>query len=381
MGAYRDINILGTRGIPAAHGGFETFAQHLALYLRDRGWNVTVYCQADNNAAHRREDDWNGIRRVHFGTAHGGPIGTVQFDLRCVLDVLRRPGIDLVLGYNTAILNVLQRLAGRRVLMNMDGIEWKRGKWPLPARAWFYCNEVIGSNTCSTAIADHPEIARHLARRSFRPAEIIPYGAASVSAAPVAPLDPFGLHPSRYMLTVARMEPENSILEMVSAFSARPRGMKYLLLGALDPSKPYHRRVRAAASDEVVFAGAIYDRPIVQALRFHAYACLHGHQVGGTNPSLVEAMGAGSAIIAHDNRFNRWTAGEGQLFFTDINSCSAALGEALTNSARITVARQMARQRHQQHFRWEDVLHAYEQLLLAPEIRTAPQPMAADDPA
>lgn len=381
MGAYRDINILGTRGIPAAHGGFETFAQHLALYLRDRGWNVTVYCQLDAATAGAVEDDWNGIRRVHIGTANTGPLGTIQFDLRCVLDVLRRPGIDLVLGYNTAIFNILQRLAGRRVLMNMDGIEWKRGKWPLPAKAWFYCNEVIGSNTCSTAIADHPEIARHLARRSFRPAVIIPYGAASVTAAPTTLLDRFGLQPSRYMLSVARMEPENSILEMVSAFSARSRGMKYLLLGALDPSKPYHQRVQAAASEEVVFAGANYEQPVVQALRFHAYACLHGHQVGGTNPSLVEAMGAGNAIIGHDNQFNRWTAGQGQLFFTDANSCSAALGEALANPARMAMARQLARQRHAEHFQWEHVLHAYEQLLLAPESRTAPQPIAADDPA
>jgi len=381
MGAYRDINILGTRGIPAAHGGFETFAEHLALYLRDRGWNVTVYCQADGPAAGPTEDDWNGVRRVHIGATHNGPLGTIQFDLRCVLDVLRRPGIDLVLGYNTAIFNVLQRLRGRRVLMNMDGIEWKRGKWPLPAKAWFYCNEVIGSNTCSTAIADHPEIARHLARRSFRPAVVIPYGAASISAAPTTPLEPLGLQPSRYVLSVARMEPENSILEMVSAFSAKPRGMKYVLLGALDPSKPYHRRVQAAASDEVVFAGAIYDQPIVQALRFHAYACLHGHQVGGTNPSLVEAMGAGNAIIAHDNQFNRWTAGTGQLFFTDINSCSAALGEALANPARMLQARQLARQRHEQHFQWNDVLHAYEQLLLAPKSRPVSQPIAADDPA
>ena len=90
MGAYRDINILGTRGIPAAHGGFETFAQHLALYLRDRGWNVTVYCQLDAANAGAMEDDWNGIRRVHIGTANTGPLGTIQFDLRCVLDVIRR---------------------------------------------------------------------------------------------------------------------------------------------------------------------------------------------------------------------------------------------------------------------------------------------------
>src|SRR5688572_17166204 len=119
---------MGTRGIPARHSGYEYFAAALAPYLVGRGWTVNIYCQ-DDEGIDGFEDDWNGVRRIHFVPKTKGTLGTMEFDAKCVRDVLKRPGIDLVLGYNTAIFNIVQRLAGRKVAMNMDGIEWRRGKW------------------------------------------------------------------------------------------------------------------------------------------------------------------------------------------------------------------------------------------------------------
>lgn len=364
MAAGPHLNILGTRGIPAGHGGFETFAEQLAVYLHARGWTVTVYCQVDEKTENlvAREDTWNGIQRVNISAGSGG-VGTMLFDLRCVFDVLRRPGVDLVLGYNTALFNVLQRVAGRRVVMNMDGIEWKRAKWSLPAKIWFYVNEVIGSNSSSTSIADHPEIAKHLAERSFRGSTMIPYGAPVIDDAPADLIASRGVEADRYLVSIARIEPENSILEMVQAFSDRPRGLKMLILGKLDDANPYHRAVKEAAGAGVTFAGAIYDQSIVKALRFHARAYMHGHQVGGTNPSLVESLGAGNAVIAHDNRFNRWTAGAGQLYFSSVEQCSVAITRIETDMAFVGEARRLSRQRHAEDFRLSSVLGAYEAVL------------------
>jgi glycosyltransferase involved in cell wall biosynthesis len=362
------INILGIRGLPAAHGGFETFAARLAQYLRDHNWAVTVYCQIEPDAEGRvskcyHEDEWEGIRRVHIGGNHKSSTGSVVFDWLCVRDVLSRPGVDLTLGYNTAIFTILQRLRGRQVFMNMDGIEWKRAKWSPPIKAWFYLNEFIGSNISNVPIADHPEIARHLRRHGIRHAVVIPYGADAIESAPEAPVRAMGFEPKRYLASIARIEPENSILEIVRCFSKKQRGVKLVVLGKLDADNRYHSAVRAAASDEVVFPGAIYEKEQLAALRYHVLAYVHGHQVGGTNPSLVEALGAGNAIIAHDNRFNRWVAGDSQFYFSSDESLSRALDVALSQGDALGRARLAARARHRAQFTWDRILADYERVL------------------
>lgn len=361
-----NLNILGIRGIPAAHGGFESFAARLAPYLRDQGHAVLVYCQSDEPLGGQRswEDEWEGIHRVHYAPRRKGALGTMEFDAACVRDVVERPGIDLVLGYNTAVFNILQRLKGRRVLMNMDGIEWKRAKWSMPARAWFFINEIVGANLCHVPIADHPEIARHVGRRSFKQPVVIPYGSDLIESASIEPVTALGLEPERYLISIARIEPENSILEMVRAFESITTDAKLIVLGKFDPENAYHRKIRSFASDRIKFPGAIYDPETVSALRFHARAYLHGHQVGGTNPSLVEALGAGNACIAHDNRFNRWVGGPDQFYFQDEFSAFKAMDEALNNDARIAWARVSSRKRHAEDFGWDSIFKAYEAVLL-----------------
>lgn len=361
------VNILGIRGIPATHGGFETFAAYLAPYLHERGYHVTVYCQDDEGTpGSSYEDEWNGIHRVHFAPKRGGAAGTMEFDLACVRDVMKRPGVDLVLGYNTAVFNILQRLRGRRVVMNMDGIEWKRAKWSFAAKAWFWINEIAGANLCHTAIADHPQIAKHVAGRCFKTPVMIPYGGDIIDDAPEAPVREMGLEPGNYLVSIARIEPENSILELVQAFGrvdTSTSGAQCVVLGRLDPDNAYHQAVRNAAGENVRLVGAIYDRTIVEALRMHAAAYLHGHQVGGTNPSLVEALGAGNAVIAHDNRFNRWTAGEGQLYFTDETEAAKAMEMVLSDPECRAAMQRAARTRHHADFQWSEVLATYEKAI------------------
>jgi glycosyltransferase involved in cell wall biosynthesis len=361
----RRIAILGTRGVPAAHGGFETFAGRLAPFLAERGWDVRVYCQGEGPAAGVTEDDWRGVRRVHVPTGAQGALGTIEFDVRSTLHSVRRHDLKLVLGYNTAVLNLVHRLGRRCVVMNMDGIEWRRAKWSPAARAWLRANEWIGAASSHRLVADHPEIERHL--RSVRRGaaiDVIPYGADAYAPVSPDPLEALGLEAGGYFVVVARIEPENSLLEIVRAFTREPHGAKLVVLGTLTPdTDAYHAAVLAAAGEACVFPGAIYDPDVVARLRHGAIAYVHGHTVGGTNPSLVEALGAGAAVIAHDNPFNHWVAGDAALYFGDEEGCRAAMACLVHGDAERAALRAASARRHHEAFRWDDVLGAYDALL------------------
>ncbi|MCA0044093.1 DUF1972 domain-containing protein [Celeribacter litoreus] len=359
------LNIIGTRGVPAAHGGFETFADHLSRYLVKKGWSVNVYCQDDDALFSEGEQDvWEGVTRTHFQVKRSGPVGTMEFDLKCVKHVLKEPGIDLVLGYNTAVFCLLERFKGRRILMNMDGIEWKRTKWGIVPKVWFYLNELIGANLAHVPIADHPEIANHVRARCFKTPVMIPYGSDEISSAPSKCLETYGLESDRYFVSIARIEPENSILELVQGAASLPDGFKMMVLGKFDPENAYQNAVKATAGPNVVFPGAIYEPEIVQALRFHARGYIHGHQVGGTNPSLVEALGAGNAVLAHDNKFNRWTAGAEQFYFSNAEDAAQQIIRMCNDSDAVATAQAAARCRHRENFTWDHILGTYEKALL-----------------
>jgi glycosyltransferase involved in cell wall biosynthesis len=214
-------------------------------------------------------------------------------------------------------------------------------------------------------VADHPVIAGHLASRvSRRKITTIPYGSVEVLEANANLLEPLKLVPRQFVTLIARPEPENSVLEVVQAFSARRRGVKLVVLGNYVPeASPFHAEVLKAASDEVVFPGAIYDSAVVEALRLNCLFYIHGHQVGGTNPSLLEAMGAGNAVLAHDNPFNRWVVGKGAVFFRNSGTCAMAIEQMLSERCDLAAMREASRERARHVFGWAPVLNAYSNLL------------------
>jgi glycosyltransferase involved in cell wall biosynthesis len=364
----KHLLILGIRGVPAAHGGFETFAANFAPYMVENGYKVTVYCQDDSEIGQTiqnriHEDYWQGVRRVHIKVKNSGALGTMEFDWLCILHARKESGVALVLGYNTASFLLPLRLSGMKIVTNMDGIEWKRAKWSALGRLWFYLNEWAGAWASNHLIADHPEIANHLStRRSRKSMTMIPYGADGVREISDAPLAQYGLEKGKYFISIARIEKENSILTLVEAFSQAKRVMKLVVLGKFEAGNAFHQEIKAKASGEVIFPGAIYTPEIVQALRFHARAYCHGHQVGGTNPSLVESLACGNAVLAHDNRFNRWTAGENQFFFHDVESCSSAFS-SLIDKQDLTQAQAAAYEQAEKHFTFEKVNGAYKEVI------------------
>lgn len=358
------VRILGTHGVPAAYGGFETAAENVGKFLAARGWDVVVYCQGEGKGP-ITEDTWEGLRRVHIPVDLPGWRGTSMFDLLSVRHASRHPDICLVFGYNTGVFNIWQRLRRIPMVINMDGIEWSRARWGFLRQAILYVNERISALVGHRLIADHPEIEVYLRTRApARKIAMITYGAEEVLAAPVEPVHELGLEPGRYLSLVCRPIPENSILELVAGFSAAPRDHRLLVVGPYDRSDPYHAQVLDAASDQVVFPGAIYDQDRLRALRFHSAMYLHGHTVGGTNPSLVEAMAAGNAVLAHDNPYNRWVAGAGAVYFRSAEDVARILGEVLEGSDQIAELGAASRARFQEEFTWERVAGQYEDLLV-----------------
>jgi len=373
------LRILGIRGVPAAHGGFETFAENLSLYLVAQGWRVFVYCQEEGTGP-MSMDSWRGVDRIRVPVRGNGAASTVHFDWICTRDAASRGDLCLTLGYNTALFSALLKARGVPNLINMDGVEWRRSKWSIPARWWFRVNDWLGCWLADHLIADHPSIVDLLVRRTRRERiAMIPYGAEQLSGVSVKPLAAFGLEPGRYFTLIARPEPENSLLEIVTAFSRRPRGCKLVVLGDYYPQVPYHARVMRAAGSEVIFLGAVYDRAVLNALRYHCLGYLHGHRVGGTNPSLVEAMGAGNAVIAHDNPYNRWVAGEGALYFRSADDVDWAITQLEAFPRLRLQLAQASRSRAAEAFTWERVLRAYQNLLIRHLPRTiAAQPLVAE---
>jgi glycosyltransferase involved in cell wall biosynthesis len=374
----KTLRILGTRGIPGRHGGFETFATQLALYLAPRGWNVTVYCQVDTdpNAPQAaptdwQEDTWNGIRRIHVPTGGDGPRAAVLYDWKCVRHARQSDGAILTLGYNTAVFSVLYNGKIGEHIMNMDGIEWRRAKWPFPVKCWFFLNELAGCWLADHLVADNPHIKKHLMRWvPERKITMLPYTGDSdpdVSLSEVEripTLRDIGLKPGRFALLIARPEPENSVYELVVAYARRHRGMPLIVLGNYQPElRSYHRKVFEAANSEVIFVGGIYDKQVLLALRHHAALYLHGHTVGGTNPSLVEALAAGTPTLAHGNAYNRWVAGDGAAYFTNWREADERLDQLLTSASERSALSAAAKRRFAEAFTSDIVLGDYETML------------------
>lgn len=356
--------MLGTHGVPAAYGGFETAAEQVGLYLHQQGWRVVVYCQLDGDGP-ISYDTWNGLERVNIPVSTPGWRGTSLFDLKSVRHSSQFEDVCLVFGYNTGIFNLWQRFKRIPLVINMDGIEWSRSRWGFFRQAILYINERFSAVGGNHLIADHPEIEKYLwTRAPKRKVTMIAYGANEVLEADEAPVRALGLDPGGYLTLICRPIPENSILELVQGFSAKPREYKLAILGDYDPqSDDYHRQVVEAASEDVVFLGAIFDPEVVQPLRFHSAAYMHGHTVGGTNPSLVEALGAGNPVLAHDNPYNRWTAGPQQAYFTTAEDAAAELDRLLGEPGLLESMSAAARARYHAGLTWDQIGEQYRLLL------------------
>lgn len=367
------IAILGTRGIPARYGGFETFAEQLSMRLVQLGCDVTVYGEADRpgQSAHM----WQGVCVQPVLLPRWGAASAIGYDLRCLWDARRRFDLVYMLGYGAAFACSLPRFYGVPVWINVDGLEWARSKWSWLARRYLRTMEWVASWSATRVIADAEAIAQRFRQLYPRgaPCSYVAYGAPMVFSGEQSSVQG-DVEPEAYFLIVARLEPENHVLEILQGYQLyRQRGGKLplFIVGDHTRSTSYCKTLRTCLGDGMHFLGAIHDQTRLQALRVGALAYLHGHSVGGTNPSLLEALGCGSVVVAHDNPFNREVlAGNADYF-----KCPEDIATALDDLERLPKGvlqhrRNAARRTIAERYTWERITLDYQRLLLA-DIRRA----------
>lgn len=357
------IAIIGSRGIPAHYGGFETFAQELAPRLVGLGHDVTVYCRS-GYTGDPPPASFEGVRLIHTRYLRNRSLETPSHELSSILDSLRRRfDVYYVLGTRSSILYLPLRLAGRKVVIHTDGIEWKRRKWGRAGRAYLKASEWVAARLAASAlVTDAEAMRRYYHDRYGRDSVCIPYGAPAVDGADLSPLAGWGLEEGGYHLVVCRLEPENNVDVIIREFLSSGSARRLVIVGSTNYRTAYHRRLRDLATPKVLFLGAVYGADLV-ALRLGAFSYLHGHEVGGTNPSLLEAMGCGSRILALDTEFNRETLAETGYFWTrDSGTLADLVGRIEGSPEEAASVGGRARQRVEDAYSWDRAAAEHDRL-------------------
>jgi len=317
------IGILGCRGIPNAYGGFEQFAEQLAVGLVNKGHEVFVY----NSSLHPyKENKWQGVNIIHCKDWEDKLEAAGQFiyDLNCINDSRKRNfDILLQLGYTSNSIWHWRWPKNAINIVNMDGLEWKRTQYSKLTRAFIKKAEAWAAQHGDYLIADSPGIQQYLLETYNKTSTFIPYGAAIFNNPDVSILGKYQLAPYQYYLAVSRMEPENNIEMIIKGYLASGQSDPLIIVGKLNKfGKIWAKKY---ANERIRFIGPVYDKTLLNNLRYFSKIHFHGHSVGGTNPSLLEAMGCGCAIAAHDNIFNKVILGEDADYFSSASEISLLL--------------------------------------------------------
>jgi glycosyltransferase involved in cell wall biosynthesis len=286
------IALLGTRGIPARYGGFETFAEELSVRLAARGHRVTVYCrQKPDGPAYR------GVRLLHLPAIRHKYVETVAHTGLSTLDLFFRR-FDAVLYCNAAnaVFTWVPRLLGMPTALNVDGLERHRKKWNFLAKNWYRLSEWLATWCPSATVTDAERIREYYRQRYGKDSTFIPYGAETGKLAACDAVRALGLEPGRYVLYVSRLEPENNALMVREAFEKVHTDFKLAIVGDAPYAAAYIRQVRDTRDPRIVFPGAIYGEGYAQ-LQSHCAVYVQATEVGGTHPALIEAMGRGALVL------------------------------------------------------------------------------------
>ncbi len=357
------IGIIGTRGIPNRYGGFEQFAEYLSAGLAKKGHEVFVY----NSDQHPHQEKKLGL--VHIIGCKDperwmGTTGQFFYDLNCIRDAQKRNyEVLLHLGYTSDSI-WWRRWPKQAVhLVNMDGFEWKRMKFGIVTRRFLKRAESWAAKHADILVSDSTAMQEYLLSRYGKRSTYIPYGATVFKDTDPSKLNGFHIQPGSYFLLIARMEPENNIEMIIKGWRASVPGFPLLIVG--NKSNRYGKFLEKRYRDpQIRFMGTIYDLSIINNLRYYSALYFHGHSVGGTNPSLLEAMACGCRIAAHDNVFNRAVLENNANFFSSEKDIIEIL-EAAADKEEAKRWQEANWQKIQSVYNWQKIIDQYEELMLA----------------
>ncbi len=362
------VAILGTRGIPASYSGFETAAEQLASRLSARGHEVVVYCRPHVVDPKLREH--KGARLIHLPTVRNKYLDTFAHTLASSVHaaLATKPDVALFFIAGNAPMCRVTRWAGIPTVINVDGLDSDRSKWPPVAKAYLRFAERNAPRWADTALTDSHAVADVFERRYGRRIGVVPYGVEDPHDPPVGTLERLGLEPRRYVLFVGRLEPENNPHVLVEAFSrisaAAARDMKLVVVGGAPYADEYIRTVHRRGDPRVIFPGYVFG-PAYWELQRNAYLFCAPTEVGGTHPVILEAMAAGNCVLVNDHTPNVETVGDAGVTFSGeegVPSLVAQLERLLGDPDTVEVMRGRARERARR-YSWEAVTDQYEELL------------------
>jgi glycosyltransferase involved in cell wall biosynthesis len=351
------IALLGTRGIPANYGGFETFAEEISVRLVERGHEVTVFCRERH-----RQSMYRGVRLRHLPTIRHKYLDTVAHTGISTAALLFSR-FDAVLYCNAAnaVFTLWPRLIGMPTALNVDGVERHRKKWNKLAKTWYLLSEWMATWCCSAIVTDAEVIRKYYLDRYRKETTFIPYGAETGKVAETDELRALGLEPGQYVLYVSRLEPENNALAVRQAFERVKTDYKLVLVGDAPYAADYIRQVRDTRDLRVLIPGAIYGAGYRQ-LQSHCAVYVQATEVGGTHPALIEAMGRGTLVLYLNTPESEEVAGDAAVAFKDDLADKLQWAVDLPEQDRAAWGNR-AMQRIEKLYSWDAVTDAYEALL------------------
>jgi glycosyltransferase involved in cell wall biosynthesis len=355
------IAILGTRGIPANYGGFETFAEQLGTRLAARGHEITVYGRKHYSTT--SETTYNGVNLVVLPTIRHKYFDTVIHTLLSVLHAApRRYDAILICNAANSVFSFIPRLFGTPTLVNVDGLERKRKKWNWVGRQYYLISEWLSTFLPTAIVTDAQVIQDYYATRYKKGSEMIAYGAEVARRAAPERLLKFSLQPNRYTLYVSRLEPENNAHMVIEAYSRVKTDMPLVIVGGAPYAGDYIARLKSAKDPRVKFLGFVFGEDY-RALQQNAYCYVHATEVGGAHPALIEAMGAGNCALTLATPENVEVVGDAGVIYKSVDDLTICLQRVIDDPTIISEYRHRAMTRVIERYNWEQITDRYEELL------------------
>lgn len=352
------IGILGTRGIPNHYGGFEQFAEILSVGLVKKGHQVWVY----NSHNHPfQENNYEGVSiiKCYDPEYRMGTAGQFIYDFNCIRDARKRTfDVLLQLGYTSSSVWSKWLPKNQTIVTNMDGLEWKRSKYRKPIQKFLLKAEKWAIRSSDFLIADSLGIKNYIKTKYKQEAHFIPYGAYIFDQPDSEAIKPFNIIPDAYSLLIARMEPENSIETILDGVVLSQMNEPFLVIGNIETTFGKYLKAKFTSDSRIQFLGSIYDQALLNQLRYHSRLYFHGHQVGGTNPSLLEAMGSQALIVAHDNAFNQTVLQNDGFYFKTPKEVASHLNKTVKSDNLTMIKNNLIKIK--EAYNWERIISTYE---------------------
>ena len=365
QGRRYQIALLGTRGIPARYGGFETFAEQLSTRLVARGHSVTVYGRCSVGAPWGARESLNGVQRRETPTLFHKYLETPVHALTSFLDLLTQ-SVDVIILCNAANSPLAPLLLCKRVplLINVDGIERNRAKWNRFGKAWYLLGEHCSVRLASRVVADANVIADYYRETYGIESRVIPYGVHPEHRLAGKTLAQFGLSPRNYLLYVSRLEPENNALGVIRAYRALETTMPLVIVGDAPYATAYKEQLRLEANEGVIFTGFQFGEAY-QELQSNCYLYIQATEVGGTHPALIESMSYGNCVVSNGTPENREVVGDAGICFekNDFAALGSILRGLLHAPQEVSHYGMLAKERAHANYSWDSVVAKYETLI------------------